>query len=86
MTTSDIIGTIGVTLSLIAYFLNLRHTWKSDSLLYVGFNIVGSGLACLSAWLIFFVPIIVLEGTWTILSIVQFYRISMGWHKKAEEA
>lgn len=70
MNTTDIIGTIGVSLILIAYFLNIFSLIKKDGILFFVLNILGGAIACFSSYLIRFWPFVVLEGTWSIISIV----------------
>lgn len=68
MTTTDIIGFIGVTILLIAYFLNLTDKIRKDNLVYLQMNFLGAGLACLASILMKYLPFIILEGCWTIVS------------------
>jgi hypothetical protein len=68
MTQTDIIGFIGVTILLIAYFLNLTNKVRKDSLVYLLMNLIGAGLACLASILINYLPFIILEGCWTLVS------------------
>ena len=68
MTTTDIIGFIGVAILLIAYFLNLNNKLEKDSLIYLQLNFIGAGLACLASVLMNYLPFIILEGSWTMVS------------------
>jgi hypothetical protein len=70
MNTTDIIGTIGVSLILIAYFLNIFSLIKKDGILFYTLNIFGGAIACFSSYLIRFWPFVVLEGTWAVISVV----------------
>lgn len=70
MNTTDIIGTIGVSLILIAYFLNIFSLIKKDGILFYVLNILGGAIACFSSYLIRFWPFVILEGTWSVISIV----------------
>jgi len=72
--TATIIGSAGVTLLLIAFFLNLTKRLSQDSWPYLGFNVVGAGLAAYSSYLISFFPFVVLEGTWTVVTAVAVAR------------
>jgi hypothetical protein len=77
MNYKDIIGTIGVGLILIAYFLNIFSLIQKDGKLYFIMNIIGASLACYASLLINYMPFIILEGTWTIVSlfgIINLYR------------
>jgi hypothetical protein len=68
MTTIDIIGFLGVAILLIAYFLNLNNKLEKDSLVYLQMNFIGAGLACFASILMEYLPFIILEGCWTIVS------------------
>lgn len=68
-TIDDVIGFIGVFILLIAFLLNLAGKLSQHSLGYILLNIVGAGLACLASVLINYIPFIILEGTWTIVSL-----------------
>jgi len=70
MNTTDIIGTIGVGLILLAYFLNIFSLIPKDGLFFYVLNIVGGAIACYSSYLIRFWPFVVLEGTWALISII----------------
>lgn len=71
MNSGELIGTIGVSLLLVAFALNLAKKLESSSRIYLLMNIAGAGLACLSSWLITFWPFVVLEGVWTISSLAM---------------
>ncbi len=68
MTQTDWTGFIGVTILLIAYFLNLRDILKKGSLTYLVLNFAGAGTACFASVLLKYVPFIILEGCWTLVS------------------
>ena len=70
MNFSETLGSIGVSILLIAFFLNMRKLIKTESLLYSILNLLGAGLACYASWLIHYFPFVILEGVWTILSLV----------------
>lgn len=70
MTLNDLIGTLGVGLILLAYFLNMFSLIKKDGTLYFSINILGAGIACLAAVLIHFMPFIILEAAWVLVSVV----------------
>lgn len=69
MTYNDIIGTIGVGLILLAYFLNTAKLLSQDGRAYYVLNIIGAALACYASLLINYWPFVILEGTWTLVSI-----------------
>lgn len=77
LTFNDWIGFIGVLILLLAYLLNLAGKILKDGLLYIVLNIVGAGLACLASWLIHYMPFVLLEATWTLVSLgalVRYFR------------
>lgn len=69
METTDIIGSAGVGLILLAYFLSTEKLMKADSKMYFVLNIIGAGLATLASVLIAYWPFVVLEGTWVLVSV-----------------
>ncbi|MBK8087493.1 MAG: hypothetical protein IPK31_05870 [Chitinophagaceae bacterium] len=69
MTYNDLIGTIGVGLILFAYFLSTARLLKPDSKLFYLLNIIGALLACYASYLISYLPFVILEGTWTLVSV-----------------
>lgn len=70
MTTRDWIGFIGVSILLIAYFLNLKDIIGKNSFTYLFLNLIGAGIACLASILLNYLPFIILEGCWTIVSAI----------------
>lgn len=74
MNTNDIIGTIGVSLILLAYFLSTFKLVSSDSKAYYIMNVIGAGLACYASYLINYWPFVILEGVWTLVSVAGLLR------------
>lgn len=71
---NDWIGFSGVCILLIAYLLQLRNLIGKDSVWYVWMNIVGAGLSCLASILIHYLPFIILEATWMLVSVAALFR------------
>ena len=69
MSYSSIIGSIGVTLLLAAFFLTLFRYVSQESRLYVLLNIIGAGLSCYASVLIRYWPFVVLEGCWSLVAL-----------------
>ncbi len=69
MNLNDIIGTIGVGIILLAYFLNIFSWIKKEGVLFYLMNIVGASIACFTSYLIHYIPFVILEATWAIVSI-----------------
>lgn len=71
---NDLIGTIGVGLILLAYFLSTFKLLSSTSTLFFLLNIIGAGLACYASWLIKYWPFVILEGVWCLVSLIGLMR------------
>jgi hypothetical protein len=71
---NDIIGTIGVSLILMAYFLNVFSFIRNNGRLFFMMNIVGAGMACYASVLIQYMPFVILEGTWALVSVIAFIK------------
>ena len=67
--TGEVLGSVGVTILLLAFLMNLLQKWKQDSLPYILSNIIGAGLSCASSIVIRFFPFIILEATWMLVSV-----------------
>ena len=74
MTYNDIIGLIGVALILVAYFLNTETLIRVNGKLFYVMNTIGAVLACYASYLISYWPFVILEGTWTLVSIYGLMR------------
>ena len=72
---ADITGSIGVFILLLAFALNLFNKISKENLLYILMNIIGGGLACVASYLINYVPFIILEAVWTLVSIGALVRL-----------
>lgn len=73
---TDWLGFTGVFILLIAFFLNLINVLHKNSMTYILLNIIGAGIACAASVLIHFLPFIVLEGTWTLVSLIILIKTS----------
>lgn len=69
LTLNDWIGFAGVAILLLAFLLNLTGKLSKDGLTYILLNIIGAGLACLASWLINYIPFVILEASWTLVSL-----------------
>jgi hypothetical protein len=73
--TNDILGFTGVAILLIAYLLHQLNKLSKDGYTYIVMNIMGAGLACFASYLIRYVPFIILEAVWTVVSIASLVRL-----------
>lgn len=69
MSYPSIVGTVGVTMLLAAFFLHL-FGFLSKGRLYILLNIIGAGLSCYASVLIRYWPFVVLEGCWAVVSLL----------------
>jgi uncharacterized membrane protein required for colicin V production len=81
MTTTDWIGFIGVALLLGAYFLNLLGKMSKTSPLYLWLNTIGAALSCLASVLLHYIPFVLLEAVWALVSLFALVQLYM---KKAQ--
>jgi len=70
MTITDWTGFIGVAILLIAFFLNLKDIISKESFTYLLLNFSGAAVACLASVLLKYLPFIILEGCWAIVSAI----------------
>ncbi len=70
MNLTDWTGFAGVSLLLLAFFLQLRNIIRKESVSYLALNTIGAGLACLASVMLNYIPFIVLEGCWTLVSAI----------------
>jgi hypothetical protein len=75
---ATLIGSLGVALLLLAFFLNLFKFLRSEAYVYVVLNFVGGAMACYSSYLIDFMPFVILEGTWSAVAAVALVRKTLG--------
>ncbi len=75
MNFSEALGSFGVSILLIAFVLNLLKIIRTDSLIYGLLNFAGAGIACIASYLIPYFPFVILEGVWTVLSVVAIVKI-----------
>ena len=69
MQTNEVIGSVGVTILLIAFFLNIFKVLNQNSRIYISMNLIGAGIACYASVLINFIPFVILEATWSVVAL-----------------
>ncbi len=67
----DWIRFIGVFQILLAFILNITGKIKTGDLSFILLNLIGAGMACLSFILMKYLPFIILEGVWTLVSLIS---------------
>ena len=74
MNDTDWIGTIGVTILLAAFLLNLFNLLDKNKPTYTLLNILGACIACYASVLLKYTPFIVLEVSWAAVSLAGLYK------------
>ena len=70
MNNIDWIGFIGVFQILLAYILNVIGKLTNKDFTFILLNLAGAGMACLASILMAYLPFIILEGVWAIVSLI----------------
>jgi len=79
---SILIGSIGVSLLLLAFILNLFKWTPSDSLSYTLMNFIGASVAGYASILIDFIPFVILEFFWASIGLVGVFKAAWRLHQK----
>lgn len=74
MSESDIIGTLGVSILLLAFLLQILKVLSVEGSAYSILNGLGAALAGYSSWLIDFKPFVILEAVWVLVSLYNLYK------------
>lgn len=81
MTQVDWIGSVGVFLILLAYFLNVAGKIKTEDSMFILLNLVGAGMACSASIMLKYWPFIILDAAWVLVSLWSLF----GWYKRDKE-
>ncbi len=65
---NDWIGFTGVAILLVAFLFNLLGWLNKDGWVYIVLNIAGAGLSCLASARIHYLPFVLLEAVWAVVS------------------
>lgn len=71
MNFSEIMGSLGVAILLLAFVLNMLKIISTGSLSYLLLNFIGAGIACFASYLIPYFPFVILEGVWAVVSLIS---------------
>jgi uncharacterized protein with PQ loop repeat len=71
MNFSETLGSLGVAVLLLAFVLNMLKIIKTESLPYLLLNFIGGSTASFASWLIPYIPFVILEGVWALVSLVS---------------
>lgn len=81
MKQSDIIASVGVTILLVAFVLNLFKVINTQSRTYSALNFIGATLCGYSSYMINFYPFVVLESIWAAFGLYSFFNVPRGTSK-----
>lgn len=84
MKTSDIIASIGVTILLVAFFLNIVGKMPAKSRAYTLMNFIGAAMCGFSSYLIKFYPFVILESIWATVALVTLFKVPRGTQPQGE--
>ena len=73
--TANFVASIGVTILLLAYFLQLAKLITSEGVLYLSLNFVGGAIAAVSSYFLNVTAFVVLEGTWSLMAFFLLLRM-----------
>ena len=84
MDTIDWIGFVGVFQILLAYVLNIFGILEKKNLAFIMLNLIGASLACLASILMEYMPFIILEGVWALVSLIALFNFNrqFKWQEK----
>ena len=68
MDMTSLTGSLGVALLLLAFFLNLFNFISQESAIYKVLNLLGAGIAGYASWLLNFMPFVILETIWFVVT------------------
>lgn len=77
MSSANWIASLGVSLLLLAFFLNIGGKLKSGNRYYALLNLVGGVLSAYASWLVMLYPFIVLNVIWSITALVFLFKKSV---------
>lgn len=72
MISLDWLANIGASMMLFVYLLGLSKKLSVDNLFYSGFMFIGAGILSYYSFIIEAYPIFVVEGIWSISSLIAF--------------
>lgn len=74
MKLSDMIASLGVTILLIGFLLNLYKKISAESRTYSILNLVGAGMCGISSYMISFYPFVILESVWAFVAAISLFK------------
>lgn len=72
---ATLVGSVGVSLLLAAFLLSMTGWMRAEGPAYLTLNLIGAALACLSSYMIEFLPFVLLEGAWATVAMAGLVRL-----------
>jgi len=72
---SVLIGSFGVGLLLLAFFLSLFKIIRQDTITYTLMNFTGAAISCWASLMIKYIPFVVLEAAWSVVAMAGFINV-----------
>ena len=73
---ANLMASVGVTILLLAFFLQLMKFISSESKTYLVLNVVGGAIAAVSSYFLGVMAFVVLEGTWSLMAFTLLFKKS----------
>jgi hypothetical protein len=70
MNFSTLVGSLGVTMLLLAFFLNLFKFINEQNKFYILLNVTGAAMSAYASFLINYMPFVFLEVVWCFIALV----------------
>ena len=74
MNFTDWLGFVGVALILLAYILNVTNKVTNTSYIFIILNLIGASVACAASILLEYLPFVLLEGIWALISLISLFK------------
>jgi hypothetical protein len=81
MNFSTLVGSVGVTMLLLAFFLNLFKFINEQNKFYILLNITGAAMSAYASFLINYMPFVFLEVVWCFIALVALIKKMNLWGK-----
>jgi hypothetical protein len=81
MNFSTLVGSLGVAILLLAFFLNLFKFINEDNKAYILLNIIGAAMSGYASYLINYMPFVFLEVVWCFIAFVALIKKMNLWRK-----
>jgi hypothetical protein len=74
MNFSTLVGSFGVALLLLAFFLNLFNFVMENNKIYILLNVAGAALSAYASYKINYMPFVFLESVWCVVAFLALFK------------